>query len=91
MCTGEKRGKQMNQTELPECEKINKKEPSKDVQMTQEQADRLVEHLKNIIMYVPVLRPEKITQNKNHPANGKMRTSCLKREITSDSTPPSIA
>ena len=38
----------MNQTELPECEKINKKEPSKDVQMTQEQADSLVEHLKNI-------------------------------------------
>lgn len=37
----------MNQTELPECEKINKKEPSKDVQMTQKQAERLVEHLKN--------------------------------------------
>ena len=32
----------MNQTELPECEKINKKEPSKDVQMTQKQAERLV-------------------------------------------------
>ena len=44
----------MNQTELPECEKINKKEPSKDVQMTQEQADRLVEHLKNVFMYVRV-------------------------------------
>ena len=42
----------MNQTELPECEKINKKEPSKDVQMTQKQAERLVEHLKNIFMYV---------------------------------------
>ena len=50
----------MNQTELPECEKINKKEPSKDVQMTQKQADRLVEHLKNIFMYVRVLRPDEI-------------------------------
>ena len=50
----------MNQTELPECEKINKKEPSKDVQMTQKQAERLVEHLKNIFMYVRVLRPDEI-------------------------------
>ena len=31
----------MNQTELPECEKINKKEPSKNAQMTQKQAERL--------------------------------------------------
>ena len=45
MCTGEKREKQMNQTELPECEKINKKEPSKDVQMTQEQAEAVGESL----------------------------------------------
>ena len=50
----------MNQTELPECEKINKKEPFKDVQMTQKQAERLVEHLKNIFMYVRVLRPDEI-------------------------------
>ena len=50
----------MNQTELPECEKINKKEPSKDAQMTQKQAERLVEHLKNIFMYVRVLRPDEI-------------------------------
>ena len=42
----------MNQTELPECEKINKKEPSKDAQMTQKQAERLVEHLDHHASYV---------------------------------------
>ena len=62
----------MNQTELPECEKINKKEPSKDVQMTQEQADRLVEHLKNIFMYVRVLRPDEIGDFIIDEENGKL-------------------
>ena len=37
----------MNQTELPECEKISKKEPSKDVQMTQEQAQGAVQSYVN--------------------------------------------
>ena len=72
MCTGEKRGKQMNQTELPECEKINKKEPSKDAQMTQKQAERLVEHLKNIFMYVRVLRPDEIGDFIIDEENGKL-------------------
>lgn len=62
----------MNQTELPECEKINKKEPSKDVQMTQKQADRLVEHLKNIFMYVRVLRPDEIGDFIIDEENGKL-------------------
>ena len=62
----------MNQTELPECEKINKKEPSKDVQMTQEQADSLVEHLKNIFMYVRVLRPDEIGDFIINEENGKL-------------------
>ena len=62
----------MNQTELPECEKINKKEPSKDVQMTQEQADSLVEHLKNIFMYVRVLRPDEIGDFIIDEENGKL-------------------
>ena len=62
----------MNQTELPECEKINKKEPSKDVQMTQEQADRLVEHLKNVFMYVRVLRPDEIGDFIIDEENGKL-------------------
>ena len=62
----------MNQTELPECEKINKKEPSKDVQMTQKQADRLVEHLKNIFMYVRVLRPDEIGDFIINEENGKL-------------------
>ena len=62
----------MNQTELPECEKINKKEPSKDVQMTQEQAERLVEHLKNIFMYVRVLRPDEIGDFIIDEENGKL-------------------
>lgn len=62
----------MNQTELPECEKINKKEPSKDVQMTQKQAERLVEHLKNIFMYVRVLRPDEIGDFIIDEENGKL-------------------
>lgn len=62
----------MNQTELPECEKISKKEPSKDVQMTQKQADRLVEHLKNIFMYVRVLRPDEIGDFIIDEENGKL-------------------
>ena len=62
----------MNRTELPECEKINKKEPSKDVRMTQEQADRLVEHLKNIFMYVRVLRPDEIGDFVIDEENGKL-------------------
>ena len=57
----------MNQTELPECEKINKKEPSKDVQMTQKQ-----EHLKNIFMYVRVLRPDEIGDFIIDEENGKL-------------------
>ena len=57
----------MNQTELPECEKISKKEPSKDVQMTQKQADRLVEHLKNIFMYVrAVIKMGKCSKTRKH-------------------------
>ena len=62
----------MNQTELPECEKINKKEPSKDAQMTQKQAERLVEHLKNIFMYVRVLRPDEIGDFIIDEENGKL-------------------
>lgn len=62
----------MNQTELPECEKINKKEPSKDAQMTQKQAERLVEHLKNIFMYVLVLRPDEIGDFIIDEENGKL-------------------
>ena len=62
----------MNQTELPECEKINKKEPSKNAQMTQKQAERLVEHLKNIFMYVRVLRPDEIGDFIIDEENGKL-------------------
>ena len=72
----------MNQTELPECEKISKKEPSKDVQMTQKQADRLVEHLKNIFMYVRVLRPDEIGDFIIDEENGKLwnalRRMCIR-------------
>ena len=67
-----KTGKQMNQTELPECEKINKKESNKDVQMTQDQAQRLIDHLKNIFMYVRILRPEEIGDFITNEEDGKL-------------------
>ena len=43
-----------------------------DVQMTQKQADRLEEHLKNIFMYVRVLRPDEIGDFIIDEENGKL-------------------
>lgn len=62
----------MNQSELPECEKINKKESNTDVQMTQDQAQRLITHLKNIFMYVRILRPEEIGDFITNEEDGKL-------------------
>ena len=72
MYAGEKRGKQMKQTELPECKAIDKKDSPKDVQMTQEQAAHLVEHLKNIFKNVRILRPEEIGDFITNEENGRL-------------------